>query len=71
MVFRTGALSNTIPGRLANYFDFHGGCFSIDGACSSGLLAIASACDKLITGQADMCVAGGVDMSLDAFELIG
>jgi len=66
-----GGLSNTIAGRICNHFNLQGGGFSIDGACSSSLLAIAQACQALQTGQMDMALAGGVDLSLDPFELIG
>jgi enediyne polyketide synthase len=30
-----GGLANTIAGRVCNYFDFKGGGFTVDGACSS------------------------------------
>ncbi|NEZ63612.1 polyketide synthase [Leptolyngbyaceae cyanobacterium CCMR0082] len=66
-----GNLSNTIAGRLCNFFDFHGGGYVVDGACSSSLIAISTACEKLATGDLNMALAGGVDISLDTFELIG
>ncbi len=66
-----GNLSNTIAGRVCNFFDFHGGGYVVDGACSSSLLAINMACTKLASGDLDMALAGGVDVSLDTFELIG
>jgi enediyne polyketide synthase len=67
----SGGLSNTIAGRICNYFDLHGGGYTIDGACSSSLLAISSACSALVAGDLDVALAGGVDLSLDPFELIG
>lgn len=66
-----GGLSNTIAGRICNYFDLHGGGYTIDGACSSSLLAVSSACSALVAGDLDVALAGGVDLSLDPFELIG
>ncbi|UVA78729.1 type I polyketide synthase [Pandoraea commovens] len=66
-----GGLSNTIAGRIANYLDLNGGCYTIDGACSSSLLAIHAAATCLIAGQCDFVIAGGVDISLDPFELVG
>lgn len=66
-----GSLANTIAGRICNYFDFHGGGFTVDGACSSSLLAIQQASQGLERGQYDLVVAGGVDISLDPFELVG
>jgi len=66
-----GGLSNTIAGRICNHFDFGGGGFTVDGACSSSLLAVAQACSALAAGDLDAALAGGVDLSLDPFELVG
>ncbi len=66
-----GALSNTIAGRICNHYDLHGGGFTVDGACASSLLAVASGCLRLIAGEVDLVLAGGVDLSLDPFELVG
>lgn len=66
-----GGLSNTIAGRICSQFDLNGGGFTVDGACSSSLLAVAQACAALRSGQADAALAGGVDLSIDPFEVIG
>lgn len=66
-----GGLSNTIAGRICNHFDLHGGGYTVDGACSSSLLSVATACNALVSGQLDAAVAGGVDLSIDPFEVIG
>jgi enediyne polyketide synthase len=66
-----GGLSNTIAGRICNYFDLKGGGYVVDGACASSLLAIANACSALQVGDVDVALAGGVDLSLDPFELAG
>jgi enediyne polyketide synthase len=66
-----GGLSNTIAGRICNHFDLKGGGYTIDGACASSLLAVASACSSLVAGDVDVALAGGVDLSLDPFELVG
>ncbi len=66
-----GGLSNTIAGRICNYLDIHGGGFTVDGACASSLLAVATAANALVDGEIDLALAGGVDISLDNFELIG
>lgn len=66
-----GGLANTIAGRVCNYLDLHGGGYIVDGACSSSMLAIYSAANALELGQMDVAIAGGVDISLDTFELIG
>nr|AGO97216.1 enediyne polyketide synthase [Salinispora pacifica] len=66
-----GGLSNTIAGRICNYFDLNGGGYTVDGACSSSLLSVATACKALVNGEVDVAIAGGVDLSIDPFEIIG
>ena len=66
-----GGLSNTIAGRICNHFDLKGGGYTVDGACSSSMLSVATACKTLIDGEIDVAVAGGVDLSIDPFELVG
>jgi enediyne polyketide synthase len=66
-----GGLSNTIAGRICNHFDLNGGGYTIDGACASSLLAVANACSAISAGDLDVALAGGVDVSLDPFELVG
>jgi enediyne polyketide synthase len=66
-----GALSNTIAGRICNHFHLRGGGYTVDGACCSSLLAVARAASALEAGELDLALAGGVDLSLDPFELVG
>lgn len=66
-----GGLSNTIAGRICNHFDLNGGGYTVDGACSSSLLSVTTAGTSLINGDIDVAVAGGVDLSIDPFEIIG
>lgn len=66
-----GGLSNTIAGRICNALDAHGGGYTVDGACASSLIAVATAADKLVNGTLDVALAGGVDVSLDTFEMVG
>jgi enediyne polyketide synthase len=65
-----GGLSNTIAGRICNYLNLFGGGYTVDGACSSSLLAVATAASELSNGNLDLALAGGVDISLDPFEMI-
>ncbi|PSL52761.1 enediyne polyketide synthase [Saccharothrix carnea] len=66
-----GGLANTIAGRICNYFDLRGGGYTVDGACSSSLLSVATAAKSLVEGDMDVAIAGGVDLSIDPFEVIG
>jgi enediyne polyketide synthase len=69
--FVAGSISATIAGRICNYFDFHGGAFVIDGACASSLATVVTAANMLASNDLDLALAGGVDISLDPFELVG
>jgi enediyne polyketide synthase len=66
-----GGLSNTIAGRICNHFDLAGGGYTVDGACSSSLLSVVTACNALSSGELDAAIVGGVDLSIDPFEIIG
>ena len=66
-----GGLSNTIAGRICNQFNLKGGGYTVDGACASSLLATANACSSLVAGDLDVAITGGVDLSLDPFEIVG
>ncbi|ASO20943.1 enediyne polyketide synthase [Actinoalloteichus hoggarensis] len=66
-----GGLANTIAGRICNHFDLGGGGYIVDGACSSSLLSIATAAKALVDEDLDVALAGGVDLSIDPFEVIG
>ncbi|PNG23517.1 type I polyketide synthase [Streptomyces cahuitamycinicus] len=66
-----GGLSNTIAGRICNHFDLNGGGYTVDGACSSSLLSVTTAAGSLLSGDLDVAIAGGVDLSIDPFEIIG
>ena len=66
-----GGLANTIAGRICNHFDFKGGGYTLDGACASSLLAASQACSALASGDLDLALVGGVDLSIDPFELVG
>jgi acyl transferase domain-containing protein/NADP-dependent 3-hydroxy acid dehydrogenase YdfG/acyl carrier protein len=69
--YAAGNISATIAGRIANYFDMHGGHFVIDAACASSLISVANGCQMLVDGDLDLAVAGGVDISLDPHEMVG
>jgi enediyne polyketide synthase len=66
-----GALANTIAGRICNHFDLNGGGYIVDGACSSSLLSVVTASRSLADRDLDVAIAGGVDLSIDPFEVIG
>src|SRR6266568_4575110 len=66
-----GSLPGAIADRICGHFGFRGCGHAVDAAHSSSLLAIAAACSALAAGDLDAAIAGGVDISLDPFELAG
>ena len=48
-----------------------GSAFAVDAACASGLVAVKLACDRLHRKEADVMVAGGVNLADDLFIHIG
>lgn len=58
------AVSGTWPGILASrisyIYDLHGPSIVIDTACSSGLVAVHTACNSIKNGECDMAIAGGL-----------
>jgi 3-oxoacyl-(acyl-carrier-protein) synthase len=67
----TGGLPSAIAARICGYFGFLGGGHVVDSDAASGLLAIAAACRALASGDLDVVIAGGVDVSLDPLQLVG
>ena len=64
-----GTQSGAIADRICRHFGFRGGGQAVDTAHSSSLLAVATAATLLAAGELDFVLAGGVDISLDPFEL--
>ena len=67
----SGSMPAAIAARICGYFGFRGGGYAVDGSQASSLLAVASACSALASGDLDVAVAGGVDLGLDPLELVG
>jgi acyl transferase domain-containing protein len=57
--------------RIANYFNFTGLGFTINCACSSALVAINIARNKLISDEIDMALVGGINYIGAPFNSIG
>ncbi|MCB9679701.1 MAG: SDR family NAD(P)-dependent oxidoreductase [Alphaproteobacteria bacterium] len=60
-----GELANVIAGRIANAFDLGGANYTVDAACASSMAAIDNACKALQNGEADLCITGGADRSMN------
>nr|ALG03242.1 PKS [Aspergillus alliaceus] len=62
MYFIPGNYRAFAPGRISYFFKFSGPSFNVDTACSASLAAIQIACSVLSRGEADMVVAGGLNI---------
>ncbi|CAF3577742.1 unnamed protein product [Fusarium graminearum] len=59
-----GTCEEMIANRISHFFDIHGPSATVHTACSSSLVAIHLACQSLLSGDAEMALAGGVGMIL-------
>jgi len=59
----TGMLPNILTGRIANRLNFGGRNFIVDAACASSLATLDLACRELSSGDSDIAVLGGADLT--------
>ncbi|WP_082392763.1 polyketide synthase Pks13 [Nocardia arizonensis] len=66
-----GASSGIIANRVSYFFDFRGPSVTVDTACSSTIVAVHQAVRALREGDADLALAGGVNMILAPVATLG
>ncbi|WP_431955227.1 polyketide synthase Pks13 [Nocardia lijiangensis] len=66
-----GSVSSIIPNRVSYFFDFRGPSVSVDTACSSTIVAVHQAVRALRDGEADLALAGGINMILTPMATLG
>jgi len=60
-----GGDQSFIAARVARHYGFHGPALVVDSACSSSLVSVQLACRSLLAGEAELALAGGVEVLLD------
>lgn len=65
-----GSGLNEIAARVSHCLNLSGPSLIVNSACSSSLVALHMACESLKTGQADMALAGGVNLNLSATPFV-
>jgi acyl transferase domain-containing protein/phosphopantetheinyl transferase (holo-ACP synthase) len=58
-----GLAHSVMCGRIANRLDLIGPAYTVDAACASSLVAVEHGIDELLSGRADLVLAGGVQVS--------
>lgn len=62
----TGNLTNMIAARVAHTYNLTGPALTIDTGCSSAMVALHLANKSILSGECDMALVGGIQLSLSS-----
>lgn len=62
---------SAIANRVSHFFGLQGPSLAIDTMCSSSAMAIHQACKDLASGECELAIAGGVNLSIHPKKYIG
>ncbi|MDN3353227.1 type I polyketide synthase [Actinomadura sp. DC4] len=65
-----GNTGSGLSGRLSHVFGLSGPSITIDTACSSGLAAVGTAIDNILTGNCSVAIAAATNLVLDPYETL-
>jgi acyl transferase domain-containing protein/NAD(P)H-dependent flavin oxidoreductase YrpB (nitropropane dioxygenase family)/NAD(P)-dependent dehydrogenase (short-subunit alcohol dehydrogenase family) len=65
-----GVLANVIAGRVSNRLDLRGANYAVNAACASSLAALDVACKELLSGCADVAIAGAADLHNGTYDYL-
>lgn len=60
-----GTMNAYCAGRISYFYGLNGPSFTVDSTCSSSVVAIKQICSMLKSGDAEMGVAGGINLVID------
>ncbi|MCP4605616.1 MAG: acyltransferase domain-containing protein [Proteobacteria bacterium] len=66
-----GAIPSSVSNRVAQVFGIKGYNMTVDAACASSFVALDTACQALIAGDARIAVAGGADLGTNPAIYVG
>lgn len=67
----TGLIESSISNRVAQVFGVRGFNMTVDAACAGGLVSVEMGCHALMAGDADVALAGGVDLGTGPAIYVG
>jgi acyl transferase domain-containing protein len=60
----TGTGPEYISGRVSWFFNMYGPSMTINTACSSSMVALHQACQSIKSGECEMAIVGGANLSM-------